>query len=174
MYSCRLLCLSKGGNDGVMINMGLVWRSKSLSPAKINLRVSRDDGRHTSQLIEHAKGHWFFLCVCKQRSACLLSRAHKQWGIFLFKAASVYVTTGKSLDWIINIYDKRVLNSLYSYNIYGKCLKAGLIDECAKSQFPRNISSAWLRWCPPPSTTTHHRQCNTWRTAVREWRARRP
>lgn len=60
LYPCSLLWLSKGGNDGVMINTGPVWRSKSLSPAKINHPVSQRDGRHTSRLIEHAKGHRFF------------------------------------------------------------------------------------------------------------------
>lgn len=67
----------------MMINTGLVWRSKSLSPANINHHVPLDDGRHTSQLIEHARGHrlLFFLSppfyVCKQRSA-RLARVHKQ------------------------------------------------------------------------------------------------
>lgn len=41
----------------MMINTGLVWRSKSLSPANINHHVPLDDGRHTSQLMEHARGH---------------------------------------------------------------------------------------------------------------------
>lgn len=44
---------------------------------------------------------------------------------FLFKAGKVNATTGKSLDWTINTADKRVLNSLYDYNMYNKCLKAG-------------------------------------------------
>lgn len=61
LYLHRLHCLSKGGNDGVMINTEHVWRSKSLSPAKINHNVSQNDGRHAFQLIEHAKGHRFFL-----------------------------------------------------------------------------------------------------------------
>lgn len=37
------------------------------------------------------------------------------------KATEVYVTTGKSLDWIITIDYKRVFNSLFGHN---KCLKA--------------------------------------------------
>lgn len=54
----------------MMINMELVWRSKSLSPANINHRVSLDDGRHTSQLIEHAKGHWFSFLLSEIRPPC--------------------------------------------------------------------------------------------------------
>lgn len=53
--------MSNGGNDGLMINLGLVLRSQSLSPAKINRHLSLDDGRHAFQLTEHATGHHFFV-----------------------------------------------------------------------------------------------------------------
>lgn len=107
----------------MMINMGLVWRSQSLSLANINHHVSLDDGRHTSQLIEHEKGHRFFLFASVNRDPLALPE-YISIEEDLFKAANVYVTMGKSLAWIINTADKRVLNSLYDHNMCNKCLKA--------------------------------------------------
>lgn len=78
----------------MMINMGFVWRSKSLSPANINHHVSRDDGRHTSQLIEHAKGHRFFPFASVNRDPPALPK-YISIQEDLFKAAKVYVTTGE-------------------------------------------------------------------------------
>lgn len=108
----------------MMINMGLVWRSKSLSPAKINHHVSQRDGRHTSQLIEHAKGHRFFHFASVNRDLPAFPE-HISFEEGLSKATEVYVRTGKSRDWVINTTDKRVLNSLCDCNMCNKCLKAG-------------------------------------------------
>lgn len=77
----------------MMINTGLVWRSKSLSPANINHHVSLDDGRHTSQLIEHAEGHRFFLFACVNRDP-LAFPEHMSTEEDLFKAGKVDVTMG--------------------------------------------------------------------------------
>lgn len=51
LYSYCLLCLSDGGNDGVMINIWLGWGS--FSPASMCHHVFLDDGRHASQLAEN-------------------------------------------------------------------------------------------------------------------------
>lgn len=159
-----------------MINMGLVWRSKSLSPANINHHDSRDDGRHTSQLIEHAKGHRFFLFASVNRDPPAFPE-YISIEEDLFKAARVYVTMGKSLAWIINTADKRVLNSLYDRDM---CLKAGwcmrLMREpiSEKSVFVhgrgRCEEEHQLSVAVMMSTTFNHNRptdrSNTWRAAV--------
>lgn len=90
----------------MMINMGLVWRSKAFLLQTQTRRVPLDDGRDASQPIEHAKGHRFSpLCVLQTQTACL-DRGTQPPGRVHSKQQKVYITPGKPLALDINTSDK--------------------------------------------------------------------